>query len=152
MKSDDANYIRGFTDGEGSFNVSFIMRNDYKHRVKINASFNISQKEKSILVWIQKLFGCGTIRARGDGVYYYEVTDIASLCGIIIPFFEQYPLRTKKKHVFSVFAQIVLMLANKQHLAKEGALKIYDLREQIQVARKRKYSRKDVEKALEAQK
>ena len=34
-------YIAGFTDGEGSFNVSIIKRIDYEGKWKITASFNV---------------------------------------------------------------------------------------------------------------
>jgi hypothetical protein len=35
-------YLAGFTDGEGSFNVSFRPRSDYKSPWKISLCFNIS--------------------------------------------------------------------------------------------------------------
>ena len=59
-------YIVGFVDGEGSFNISFKIRKDYKHKVQIYPSFNISQKERRILEWIKHYLNCGTIRNRGD--------------------------------------------------------------------------------------
>ena len=83
----DGYYIAGFTDGEGSFNVSLKKRNDYVGEWKITASFNISQKDRVILSWIKKILGCGTLRERSDGVVYYEVTNVASLKEKIIPFF-----------------------------------------------------------------
>jgi hypothetical protein len=39
------NYLAGFADGEGSFNVSFRKRNDYRLPWKISLCFNISQSE-----------------------------------------------------------------------------------------------------------
>ena len=45
---DIGNYIAGFTDGEGSFNVSIKKRLDYKESWKLTASFNISQKDRVI--------------------------------------------------------------------------------------------------------
>ena len=68
-------YIAGFTDGEGSFNVSFRPRNDYKLPWKVSLSFNISQKDRSILELFKNYLQCGTLRNRKDGVVYYEVTD-----------------------------------------------------------------------------
>lgn len=56
------NYIAGFTDGEGSFNVSVMKRKDYVKKWKIRASFNISQKDRLILERIQSVFECGTLR------------------------------------------------------------------------------------------
>jgi intein-encoded DNA endonuclease-like protein len=86
---DIGNYIAGFTDGEGSFNVSIKKRLDYKESWKLTASFNISQKDRVILAWIKLILGCGTLRERNDGVVYYEVTNTSdipvtvSVCGSI---------------------------------------------------------------------
>ena len=66
-------YIAGFTDGEGSFNVSFRKRDDFLIGWKITPVFNISQDEQAILIWIQKILNCGTIRFRKDGVWVFEV-------------------------------------------------------------------------------
>lgn len=135
------NYIAGFVDGEGSFNVSFKIREDYLHKVKITACFNISQKEKKILAWIKHILKCGTIRARGDGVFYYEVTNVNSLAKTIIPFFEKFPLRSQNKlQAFIIFKKIVKLIENGEHLTREGVIKVYNLRDQVKVARKRKYS------------
>ena len=148
IKPEDANYIVGFVDGEGSFNISFIRRSDYKYNIKISPSFNISQKDKEILEWIKGVFNCGTIRDRGDGVFYYEVQDIKSLKKIIIPFFNNYRLRTKKNTTFQIFSKIVNLIDKGNHLNKDGILEIYDMRERIVVARKRKYKREEIENIL----
>jgi hypothetical protein len=60
IKPDVGNYIAGFTDGEGSFNISVKKRNDYKDQWKLTASFNISQKDRVILALIKNELGCGT--------------------------------------------------------------------------------------------
>jgi hypothetical protein len=148
IKSNDANYIVGFVDGEGSFNISFIKRNDYKYNIKLSPSFNISQKDREILEWIKSVFNCGTIRDRGDGVFYYEVQSIKSLKEIIIPFFNKYHLRTKKHTTFKIFSEIVNLIDKGKHLEKEGILEIYDLREKIVVARMRKYTKEEIERIL----
>ncbi len=148
IKPNDANYIVGFVDGEGSFNISFIKRSDYKNSIKISASFYISQKEIEILEWIKNVFGCGTIRDRGDGVFYYEVQDVQCLKKIIIPFFNKYHLRTRKQATFIIFSEIVDLMDQNKHLDRDGILKIYELREEIIVGRKRKYSRKDIQNII----
>jgi hypothetical protein len=148
INTNDANYIVGFVDGEGSFNISFIKRSDYRYGIKVSASFNISQKEIHILEWIKNYFNCGTIRDRGDGVFYYEVQDIKSLREIIIPFFNKYPLRTKKLNTFKIFSNIVDLMYEGKHLTKDGLIKIYDLREKIIVGRERKFSKADIKKII----
>ena len=137
------NYIAGFTDGEGSFNVSVMKRKDYVGKWKIRASFNISQKDRLILERIQKNFGCGTLRERSDGVIYYEVTDVASLIKKVIPFFRRFSfLSENKKKNFLIFSEIVKLMANKEHLNENGFRNIIQLREILNEGkgRKRKYN------------
>lgn len=146
IKPDTGNYIAGFTDGEGSFNVSVKKRIDYKDQWKLTASFNISQKDRVILALIKKEFGCGTLRERKDGVVYYEVTNITSLKERIIPFFKRFGfLSARKKTNFSIFSSIIEKMANGEHLTKEGFQKILELREILNEGkgRKRKYNLAD---------
>lgn len=141
----NAFYITGFVDGEGSFNISFKIRKDYTHRIQVYPSFNISQKEKEILEWIQSQFNCGTIRNRGDGVYYYEVNSLEDLRRVIIPFFKKYKLKSKKAFAFEIFSQVVHILPIKK-LTWNNVKVIYKLRDRVVVGRKRKYSLEDLQK------
>ena len=144
ISNTNAFYILGFVDGEGSFNISFKDKGDYKLGFKITASFNVSQKEFGILQWLKDQFNCGTIRARNDGLYYFEVTNIKDLQSVIIPFFQKYPLKTKKQHAFKVFCQIVELMLAGEHLTKAGIVKIFKLRDQVKVGRKRKHKLEEV--------
>jgi len=149
----DGYYIAGFTDGEGSFNVSLKKRNDYVGEWKITASFNISQKDRVILSWIKKILGCGTLRERLDGVVYYEVTNVTSLKEKIIPFFIKFNfISSRKKTNFSIFKQIVELMSEKEHLNAEGLKKVLQLRETLNegIGRKRKYALSDVIKVEES--
>ena len=137
--SKDANYLDGFVDGEGSFNISFKVRKDYRNGIQVYPSFNISQKEEDILIWIKDFFGCGAIRNRGDGVYYSEVHSLKNLENIILPFFQKHKLRTKKKLAFEVFTEIIEIISSRK-IEWEDIVNIYHLREKIVVGRRRKYS------------
>ena len=140
-------YIAGFADGEGSFNVSIKSRKDYKKKWKLTASFNVSQKERHILAFIKKTLGCGTLRERKDGIVYYEVTNIASLHNVILPFFKRFPILSQKKNKnFHIFAQIVKKMYKKEHLTPEGFIEIVTLRESLndEIGRERKYTLKDI--------
>ena len=135
----DGYYITGFTDGEGSFNISIKKRNDYNQEWKITASFNISQKDRVILAWIKNILGCGTLRERKDGVVYYEVTNLKSLNDKIIPFFNKYGfISAYKKKNFSIFRQIVSIMIKGDHLKDEGFKKVIELRELINEGRGKK--------------
>ena len=86
-------YFSGFSDGEGSFNVSLINRKkDFKHGWKVSLSFNISQKDDTVPRLFKEFLKCGTIRYRKDGICYFEVRSIKNITEIVIPFFRKFPL------------------------------------------------------------
>ena len=60
-------YFAGFVDGEGSFNLSFRKRNDYKLPWKVSLCLNVSQKDRSILEVLKQQLNCGTVRYKSDG-------------------------------------------------------------------------------------
>ncbi|MEK7075330.1 MAG: LAGLIDADG family homing endonuclease [Patescibacteria group bacterium] len=145
--SDIGNYIAGFTDGEGSFNVSVKKRLDFRQNWKLSASFNISQKDRVILAWIKHVLRCGTLRSRKDGIVYYEVTNVTSLYTVILPFFKRFGFRSAyKKHNFRIFSEIVSLMHAGEHLTPGGFQKILELRENLNpgIGRKRKYTLEDV--------
>jgi len=92
-------YLAGFTDGEGSFNLSFRKRNDYFMPWKVSLCFNISQRDKTVLLLFKQYLRCGTLRSRKDGVWYYEVNDFNAIMNNVIPFFDQFGFLSKKSNV-----------------------------------------------------
>src|SRR3989338_7351936 len=142
IPEDSGWYLSGFTDGEGSFNVSTINRNkDFKTGWKIALSFNISQRDTTVLNLFQKTLQCGTFRKRKDGVTYYEVRRIDDLQNTVIPFFERFILKSvSKRKQFEIFREILQIVAQKEHLTTNGLKKIFLLRQTIVVGRKRKYT------------
>ncbi len=141
-------YLSGFTDGEGSFNVSIINRNkDYKHGWKISLSFNISQKDDSMPKIFLKILGCGKIRYRKDGICYFETRKMKDLSEIIIPFFQKFPLLSAKNKVFTKFCKVAEIVIRRKHLTRKGIEKILNLRDLIVVGRKRKYSKEEILKS-----
>jgi len=133
-------YLSGFTDGEGSFNISTIRRKDYKNGWKISLSFNVSQKDDTIPKLFKNYLNCGKIRYRRDGICYFEVRKIKDIKEKVIPFFKHFPLLSKKKNVFKIFCQTVKIIYDKNHLDKKGIKSILLLRDKIVVNRKRKFS------------
>ena len=142
VPSEIGHYLAGFTDGEGSFHVSFRRRDDYQIPLKISLCFNVSQKDPVILSLFKKHLECGKIRERKqDGVHYYEVNNFQAIQTNVIPFFKRFGfLSAKKKKDFSKFQQIAKLIAQKEHLTVEGIQKILKLRSQMNDGGKRKYS------------
>lgn len=137
-------YLAGFTDGEGSFNISFRKRKDYSQPWKISLCFNVSQKDKVILALFKKHLSCGTLRERSkDGVWYFEVNNFNAIQQNVIPFFNRFGfLSAKKKRDFSKFKQLSKLIESKEHLTREGIEKILFIRREMNDggAGRRKYS------------
>ena len=138
-------YLAGFTDGEGSFNISFRPRKDYPIPWKVSVSFNVSQKDRVILALFKRYLGCGTLRDRPDGVWYYEVTNLSAVIENVIPFFERFPfLSAKKKRDFAKFKQIVALMQRGAHLTVNGIQQILKIREDMNDGGKRRHAHVDI--------
>jgi len=143
------NYLAGFTDGEGSFNVSFRKRKDYAMPWKVSLCFNVSQRDKVILSLFKRHLKCGTLRSRDDGVWYYEVNNFTAIEENVIPFFRQFGfLSAKKKRDFSKFRKIADLIADKEHLHEAGIRKILEIRRDMNDGGKRKFSESDILKVF----
>ena len=138
-------YLAGFADGEGSFNVSFRPRADYTVPWKASLCFNISQKDRVILALFKRHLGCGTIRGRPDGVWYYEVNNLNAIIETVIPFFKEYRfLSAKKKRDFAKFCQLASLLKASAHLTKDGIVRILNIRREMNDGGNRRYSDADI--------
>ena len=121
-------YISGFCDGDGSFNVSFRRRDDYRLGWKINPSFSVSQRDKTILLLFQSLLGCGNIRkGSSPEVWYLEVLNKKDLEDKVIPFFETFSfLSEKKMNQFKRFCETLEILKRPQ-LSRSDIVEILEL-------------------------
>ena len=138
-------YLAGFADGEGSFNVSFRPRKDYKIPWKVSLCFNISQRDKVILSLVKRHLKCGTLRQRKDGVWYYEVNNLNAIIENVIPFFRHFNfLSAKKKRDFSKFCQVAKLIHSGQHLTVAGIKRILEIRRTMNDGGKRKYSENEI--------
>lgn len=140
-------YIAGFTDGEGSFNVSMRKGDGYRYGWQFCFSFCVSQKDEVILSLLKRYLNCGRMKQRRDGLWYYAVENQNSLFERIIPFFNKFGFlsaRTKKN--FSVFKRILAIVQTGEHIKPEGIKDIVHLREELNEGRgrKRKYNQSDV--------
>ena len=127
---DNASYISGFTDGEGSFLVSFQKRAKMSTGIEARPSFTISQhkRNKEILFRVCKYFGCGGIRFnKSDQTYKYEVRSLRELSQKIIPHFGKFPLQTSKRNDFEKFKMICDLMKRNKHRSSGGIKEIIEL-------------------------
>jgi hypothetical protein len=133
-------YFAGFVDGEGSFNLSFRKRSDYKLPWKVSLCLNVSQKDRSILALLKTHLQCGTIRYKSDNVWFFEVNNLSAIRENVIPFFDHFRfLSAKKKRDFAIFKRMALLMGQGAHLRKEGIVELLKLRRKMNDGGKRKY-------------
>ena len=145
IPSDIGYYMAGFTDGEGSFNVSFRPRGDYKMPWKVSLCFNISQRDEVILALFKRHLKCGTMRQRHDGVWYYEVNNLTPIIENVIPFFERFGfLSAKKKRDFMKFKELAEIIRSGRHHTRDGVMEILTIRRDMNDGGKRRYSDEEI--------
>lgn len=130
LKGRDLHYfLAGFTDGEGSFNVSFSRHPDLRSKWIINLKFQVYQHADNIQILeiFKRVFQTGSIRKKsGSNVYVFSIESKPSLQEKVIPFFSKYRLAVKDKD-FRIFKVILDLLVRKEHLHPLGFQKILSL-------------------------
>jgi hypothetical protein len=66
---------------------------------------------------LRSVFGVGTVRGRGGGVYYFEVTTVTGLVERVFPFLDRFPLRGAKRHDLGRFRRIAALIQVGRHLS-----------------------------------
>ena len=139
---DLGNWVAGFVDGEGSFNVPIRRERDRGLPWRVSLSFNVSQIGRELPELLRTVFGVGTVRDRGDGVHYFEVTRPRELFERVFPFFEQFQLRSPKEGDLAIFRKITELVLSDRHLSTEGIGDILILRSPMNRGGKRRYDEK----------
>ena len=145
---DLGHYIAGFVDGEGSFNVPIRRERDRGLPFRVSVSFNVSQIGPEAPELLRRIFGVGTVRGRGDGVFYFEVTKPADLVERVFPFFDRFELRGPKAGDLAVLRQITELVRSGRHLTSQGIGAILALRGPMNRGGKRRRSDDEIIAAL----
>ena len=140
-----SNWIVGFTDGEGCFSVAIIKNSTTRYGKQIFPEFVLTQGAKSlpVLKMVKRFFDCGSIvlNKRYDNhkeyLYRYCIRSIKELNEKVIPFFDDFSLKTHKQNDFQLFRKIIHMMARKEHLNKRGWNKILNLASKMNLRKKR---------------
>ena len=118
-------YIAGFVDGEGCFALKF-RRDVRRERISAPTYFYwdiefiiaLRNDDREILEKIRDTIGCGTVRVTQKEARY-TVNALENLQNMVVPFFEKFPLRAKKRHDFELWKE-ALSLLNKNKGKKTG--------------------------------
>jgi len=123
----DKNFIDwlvGFTDAEGNFNISLkgLQGNKYNN---LNLTYQITLhiNDLYVLEYIRKRLNCGSISKSGDKCNYF-VNDQKSLINVIVPIFNYRELKSSKFFQYLNFKKAVHLLIDKNHLTLKGRIDI----------------------------
>lgn len=122
-------FLTGFVDGEGNFYVGIhkVSKSITGYSVKISFQIGLHRKDLLLLEKIKLFFGVGIISKDGENYVKYQVRSIEDL-KIIFNHFDKYPLITQKQADYLLFKSVFEKMCSKQHLTKEGLLKIVALK------------------------
>jgi hypothetical protein len=145
-------WVTGFVDGEGCFSIHFVRqpqranRKGYKTGFQVGHEFAVVQGAKSVecLHMLKEFFfGVGYIylNRRFDNhkehLYRYSVVRRSDLLRVVIPFFQQYPLRTSKQLDFAKFVDCMKLIETNHHLSVSGLLKIVEITQTMNHCKRR---------------
>ena len=136
---DLGHWVAGFVDGEGSFNVPIRRERDRGLPWRVALSFNVSQVGSELPELLRRTFDAGTVRGRGDGVFYFEVTRPKDLVERVFPFFDVFPLRSPKRDDLAVFRVVTELVRSGRHLSPKGIEEILIMRAPMNRGGKRRY-------------
>jgi LAGLIDADG endonuclease len=118
----EAQWIVGFVDGEGCFYVGINPHPEMTCQFQVLPEFIIVQHQRDIqlLHALKKFFGCGVVRSNHGDRMAYRVRGLNHLSERIVPFFEQHPLKSKKRVDFARFRKILRLMSQGKHLELQG--------------------------------
>ncbi len=125
----DAKWIVGFTDGEGCFHIAINSLKEMSLGWQVLPEFRIVQHERdeAVLHKIKEYFGFGEVKINRTDKHgtrkEFRARGLENL-NKLVKFFRENPLKTEKQRNFEIFAEVIELMNNKEHLKKEGLDKI----------------------------
>ncbi len=125
----NAQWIVGFTDGEGCFHIGISRHPEMTLGVQVLAEFVIVQHKRDVQVLhaIKEFFSCGVVRSNHGDRMCLRVRKLEHHQKIIVPFFETHPLKTRKQQDFLIYRDVVRLMTDDAHLNQDGLLRIRQL-------------------------
>jgi hypothetical protein len=129
--------VVGFVDGEGCFSCSIYRCHKMTLKWQVRPAFDVVQGESSreALEEIARFFGCGRIyrNRRQDNhredLLRFNVYRFQDLRTKIVPFFQEYPLRTSKRTNFEKLVRIIELMDLRRHLSVPGIIEIAEIQQ-----------------------
>jgi len=129
----NSQWIVGFVDGEGCFHVGVNKNTEMSIGYQVLPEFTVVQHERDIQVLyaLKAYFKCGVVRKNHGDRQDYRVRNIKHLNEIIVPFFMEHSLKTKKNVDFRKFRDVLLLMQASKHLTIDGIEEIRNIKNQM---------------------
>jgi hypothetical protein len=124
----DPSWVVGFTDAEGCFYVGINKMPKMSLGWQVLPEFRIVQHERDedLLRQVRDFFGFGEVRKNHGDRKDFRVRGLDDLTEVV-RFFNEHQLKTKKRHDFEKFAEIIKMMRREQHLERDGLDRIAEV-------------------------
>ncbi len=145
MNDDDSfgNFISGFVSGEGSFYVS--ARTQPRPQVQCGFSIRVRADDRELIesIWRAmdfpgEVYDVPTQRYRYDwdsvkrrDAVMLLARRIGDLANRVVPFFDRYPLRGRKRYNYELWKQAVELVERGEHLTADGMEKILAIKAKL---------------------
>jgi hypothetical protein len=137
----------GFVDGEGCFSISVVRNAVCRLGWQVQHEFSVTQAatSRSALELLIEVFGCGRLienRRHDDHrqpLLRFSVKRRRELVDVVVPFFEERPLRTAKRSDFEAFASVLRRMETREHLTEVGLREIASLTEAMNRRQRSRY-------------
>jgi hypothetical protein len=121
-------WIVGFVDGEGCFSISVVRNPGCRLGWQVQHEFSVTQAASSrdALELLVEEFECGSIIESNrtddhrEPLLRFSVKRRSDLVSVVVPFFEERPLRTAKRLDFERFASVLRVMQTGAHLTEAG--------------------------------
>ena len=135
----EAQWVVGFVDGEGCFYVGINAHPEMSCQFQVLPEFTVVQHRRDIqlLHALKKFFGCGVVRRNHEDRMAYRVRGLDHLAERIVPFFENHPLKSKKRVDFARFRKVLHLMRQGKHLNPTGIEEIRALASSMNTGRVR---------------
>lgn len=110
----DGGYVSGLVDGEGWFTIGVSKKNNEFAGYAPMFGLSLRNDDAEIVRWLSKYFGCGSTRfvksKNSAPSCVFTSSKIYDAASSIIPHFDKYPLRAKKKKNFEIWKSAVRII------------------------------------------
>jgi hypothetical protein len=127
----DPHWLAGFVSGDGCFIIIYHLGLKYKFGLQVTPKFIVSQhsREAKLMKSLKEYLNCGRYTPKSnEDMGEFIVSGISANVEKIIPFFKKYKIVGVKALDFSDFCKVAELITNKEHLTKEGLVKINSIK------------------------